>query len=434
MQNLLLFIIGLFVIAAIFRVDFFFYLLYILFGVYFLSRVWAERVLGHVSLRREYTDRAFAGERVTVHLSVRNESILPVPWLRLHESLPVQLKAPNFFRSVLSLLPHEEARFSYELDCRRRGYYSLGPLSLSTGDLFGMRNHEVRSPRIDHLLVYPRIIPLTKLSLPAQTPFGSIPTKQHIYEDPSRMVGVRAYQSGDSLRNIHWKTTAAMGVLQVKRFEPAISIESQVFLNLNRGDYTMMRVETATELGIVVAASIAQYLLEKRQTVGLSTNGVDPLDSVEVLVEGDTGRPGMVDPMTNGARLPRTAKAATEMDPPKAVPVTGPVTITARKGREQLMQILSVLARIQVSEGAAFVDLVRQASLHMSWGGTGIIITAHADDSLFGSMLAMKRSGFHVVLVLLDPRAPFPLLKERAEQVGIRAYQIWQESDLDVWR
>jgi hypothetical protein len=98
------------------------------------------------------------------------------------------------------------------------------------------------------------------------------------------------------------------------------------------------------------------------------------------------------------------------------------------------MHILDVLARVQGVREAPFDDTLRRARLHLSWGGTLIIITSHAGDSLFDNMLLMKRAGYHVVLVLVDPKAPFAELKQRAQQVGIAAHQVWQESDLDVWR
>jgi len=230
---------------------------------------------------RNYTDRAFPGEHVTVTLRIRHRGWLPLPWLRVHESLPIELHTPNFFRCVLSLWPREETVQRYDLECRRRGYYPLGPLLVSAGDLFGVRSSDRRLERDDALTVYPRIVPLADLGLPAQTPFGAVPVKQRIYEDPSRLLGVREYQSGDSLRHMHWKATAATGALQVKRFEPAISIEAQILLNLDRRDYSTARAITASELAVVTAASIAHYLVEGRQAVGLITNGLDPLQSGE---------------------------------------------------------------------------------------------------------------------------------------------------------
>ena len=393
MRSLLAFILGMFLIAVVFRVDHFFYLLYIFFGVYFLSRLWIDRAMRAISCDREFQDRAFLGERVPVRLRIRNRGILPVPWLRVHESLPIELKTPSFFRCVTSLLPHEQVTLSYDLDCRRRGYYPIGPLLLGSGDLFGVAARTGEVGGIDALMVYPQIVPLSHLGLPAQTPFGVIPARQRLYEDPTRIVGVREYQSGDSMRQIHWTATAATGTLQVKRFEPAISIESQIVLNLNREEYTLHRAATATELGIVTAASIAHHLIGKRQAVGLSCNGIDPLGEASQTI-----------------------------------------ALPPRKGREQLMHILGTLARVQASKGRPFASLLRETGLHLTWGGTGIIISAHADDELFDNMLLLKRSGFHLVLILLDPKEPFRGIRERAHEVGIRAYQVWEERDLDVWR
>ena len=74
-----------------------------------------------------------------------------------------------------------------------------------------------------------------------------------------------------------WKTSARIGPLQVRRYEPAIALETAIFLNLDAGDYHQPERHHATELGIIIAASIAVHLVEKRQAVGLLTNGYDPL-------------------------------------------------------------------------------------------------------------------------------------------------------------
>jgi uncharacterized protein (DUF58 family) len=393
MEGLLLFILGLFILAAVFRLNFFVYILYVFFGLYLLSRVWVDRSAKALVCERKYLPRAFHGEKIPVKLEVRNKGWLPLPYVRLHESLPVRLIAPNFQRAVVSFLPREKVALDYELEGRRRGYYRLGPLTIHTGDLFGIRSVELQIPSDDHLTVYPRIVPLPELHLPAQTPMGTLATQQRIYEDPSRIVGVRDYQIGDSLRHMHWKASAATGRLQVKRLEPAISIEAQVFLNLDAQAYTQGRVHDATELGIITAASIAHALVIKRQTVGLCTNGADPLEEDHRYI-----------------------------------------TVPPRKGTGHLVNILEVLARVGTSEGRSFAELLQQASLHLSWGGTSVVITSDADDELFSSLLMMKRSGFHVVLIVTDAREPFARIRERARGVGIVAHEVWQERDLDVWR
>ena len=87
----------------------------------------------------------------------------------------------------------------------------------------------------------------------------------------------RDYQPGDSPRRIDWKTSAALGRLQVRRYQPAISVEAFIMLNLSAGEYSRRGRFVAIELGIVVAASIASQLIEQWQAVGLATNGADPL-------------------------------------------------------------------------------------------------------------------------------------------------------------
>ena len=164
-------------------------------------------------------------------------------------------------------------------------------------------------------------------------------------------------------------------------------------MNLNRSEYTLSRTHVASELAIVTAASIAHMLSEKRQTVGLTSNGHDPLAE-------------------NRQHI---------ILPPKS-------------GRDNLIHLLDALARVQLSDDNPFSDLLQQARLQLTWGGTGVIITPDADDSLFERLLIMKQSGFHVILIVVDPHSAFDLIRDRAKAVGIRSYEVWEERDLDVWR
>ncbi len=106
---------------------------------------------------------------------------------------------------------------------------------------------------------------------------GTLRHHQPIFEDPSRIFGKRPYVSGDSLRRVDWKATASTGQLQVKLFEPSIALETEIFLDLNTEAYEFHSRASATELAIVVTASLANWVVRARQSVGLVTNGLDPL-------------------------------------------------------------------------------------------------------------------------------------------------------------
>ena len=103
MSRYLVFLLGLLVIAAILRIDFFFTVAYLLFALFVFGRLWIRRSLKNLRLSRQYTARAFSGDDVTVRVSLHNTGRLPVPWVQTHESLPVDLIAPPFHREVFSL-------------------------------------------------------------------------------------------------------------------------------------------------------------------------------------------------------------------------------------------------------------------------------------------------------------------------------------------
>ena len=112
MVRILPFLIVLLVVAFLTKADFFFYLLYTLAGVLFLGRVWARRSLTAVALARHHDSRLFLGETLDVEVEIRNQSWLPVLWLRLSDTLPTELALSQDFRHVISLLPRERLHLS----------------------------------------------------------------------------------------------------------------------------------------------------------------------------------------------------------------------------------------------------------------------------------------------------------------------------------
>lgn len=394
MQDYLPFLFALAILAIFLHDDTVLTLFYLLVGVYFISKAWRDHALKAVTFSRVYSDRAFLGETVTVKLELANAGRLPVVWLRLHDSLPVELAAHKFFQAVISLGPRERAQFEYTLVTYKRGYYRLGPLLLTSGDVLGLAEEEGRSGPSDYLTVYPRIVSLTSLDLPSHSPLGTLRHTRPIFEDPTRVTGKRDYVSGDSLRRVDWKATAAAGRLQAKQFEPSIALETVIFLNLNAAEYETRSRFDATELAIVVAASIANRVAAQKQAVGLLVNGADPL-------YGD-GCP-----------------------PP----------LPARRGRQQLMRVLDVLARIQLSEAApSLPDRLRRELVNLSWGTTLVIITGLADEALFDVLFQARRAGLDAMLILTSPAAGFDQVKRRVEQFGFPVFQLTREQDLDIWR
>ena len=400
MSEIPILILVLLLVAVLLRLDIIFYLVYVVVGIYAFSRWWTGRGLRSVHVKRVFAEHAFLGERITVQLTLGNTAVLPIPWLHINEAVPLGLHTPGFVRRVTSLGPREHKRITYDLDCRRRGYYPIGPLEAGSGDLFGFAESQRSAAGVDYLTVYPEIIPLTHLGLPSKSPFGTISSQQRIFEDPARVSGVRDYRAGDSLRRVHWKASARQGSLLVKKYQPAISLQTVILLNLNRSEYSTRRSFDAAERAVVVAASIANHLVNQRQAVGLVTNGC------QMMASGGADDGGK----------------------------STPTPLPPKPGRLHLMKVLEVLARVQSEETGPSPAWIQQASLPVSWGDTLVAITPVGDEPTCQALHQLCRRGLNVVLVVVEPHGPFGPVRERARRLGFRAFEVSRREDMNLWR
>lgn len=379
-------------LAIFMRGDFALTLLYLVVGALAGGIWWSKSALAQVKARRHLQTHAFLGEKISVQLNVQNTGWLPVPWLELRDTLPVELVGPRQFQSAIHLTPRAEATFEYTLEARKRGYYPIGPLVVSTGDILGLRDSLLATIPADHLVVYPKIIPFPSLKIPSRSPQGTLRYALPLFEDPARVFGKRGYTTGDSLRRVDWKSSASAGQLQVKVFEPSIALETCIFLNLNADDYYFRNRIDATELAITVAASIANWIVENKQIVGLLVNGRDPLTA--------NGKPQSIPP---------------------------------RKGKRHLMRVLEALARVQRTEHATFVSMVQQGRAALGWGTTLIAITGKLDPQLIDELYQARQHGQNAILIAVGMDAADHDSRRRARTFGVPVFSITSEYDLQIW-
>ncbi len=378
-------------LALLLRLELVFYAVYSLLGIYLLSRLLVYRTLERLQVERVFTDHAFLNDEVTVTIRIRNRTLWPIPWLHVDESVPIELHAPNFVRAAYSLGSRETRTLRYTLSCRRRGYYTLGPLHLTSGDPFGFVQAHRALPERPTLIVYPAVIPLSQLGLPARLPYGQVSSFQRLFEDPNRLAGVREYRVGDSIRRVHWKASAHADTLLVKQLQPAITQEMAIVLDLDARAYSNRMRHAASEWGIVVAASLAYYLGVHKQPVALVTNGQDPLAS--------------------GGRAPLLA-------PPRA-------------GRGQVMHILELLARVRLQDDAIPLEsFLSRTVLPLSWGVTVALVTPRTDTAIYRTLQRLTYSGYHPLLLVTEPMMNFAPVQAQARTVGAHAFHVWREQAL----
>lgn len=388
-----LFLILLLITAAVVKGGFAFTILYLFLGTYVISLVWTRQSVKNIHCRRIFERRVFWGEEIRVRLEISNRGWLPIPWLYLYESLPVELTSGQIIRRLISLRPRSKAVIPYSLVTHKRGYFSLGPLVARFGDTLGLVPIQELDKPPDHITVYPRIIGIHDLSLPSRSPLGTLRHHQPIFEDPTRARGKREYVAGDSLRRVDWKATAVTGQLQVKQYEPSIALQTAIFLNLNQREYIARHRVDSTELAIVIAASLANWVVSQKQSVGLVTNGLDS--------HGD-GR--------------------------KVQPI-GP-----RKGRGQLIRILELLARLQAGDATPLAEMLRDQAPGLPWGTTVVVITGQFNDALFDQLFQIRRRGQSVVLVIAGQAAHIQKARQQGKQFGFPVYAFAHEQGLESWR
>src|SRR5512132_2445679 len=119
----------------------------------------------------------------------------------------------------------------YVLSRLPRGRYAFEDVRVEIADPFGLESVAVALPAPGALLVYPRLVRLDRL-------FSEAGAHSH---DGRRLLlrrhsgfelhGVREYEQGESLRRVHWRSTARRGQLMVKELEDAPRDEIAVLLD-----------------------------------------------------------------------------------------------------------------------------------------------------------------------------------------------------------
>lgn len=397
MQDLPWLLVALLLIALWLRLDFVFYIVYVVGGIWLLARWLTPRGLKKLAVQRHFNDHAFLGETVPVKLELHNPTRWPLGWLRVQENLPLSLAANDQLQRAYTLRARERITIDYDLRCTRRGYYPVGPLHLTGGDWFGFAPRASRDEAIQFITVYPRIIPLVGLHFDSRLPFGVLRSPTPRFEDPARVRGVRDYQPGDSQRRINWKASAHRDQLLVKQFSPAISLDSMILLNLHAEEYERQRRVSASEWAIVLAASLAVSLEGQRQAVGLAVHGRDSA--------GNGGEPLLLPP---------------------------------RPGRGHLMKLLETLARVEVAtDREPFTAWATRIAAPLSWGTTVLAVLPNGDEATCYGLHPLVRAGLNVVMLVVEPYHRFELVQQRARRLGMSAYAVASEQELDrlqTWR
>lgn len=212
-----------------------------------------------------------AGAETTVSLTVSNLSILPTAESRWRDRLPDSVIG----RAYGALPPMAGGRSStpvvrhqYRLQGRRRGDHVIGPLSIATGDPFGLVERERTCGDTSTLTVLPTVIALPAPMAGATGIEGADRAARHRSGLGVDDLIARRYVAGDEIRHLHWKATARRGELMVRQAELLDDPKVTVLLDTDARSYGGGRANSGIgqerlggfEWAVVEAASIVSAL------------------------------------------------------------------------------------------------------------------------------------------------------------------------------
>lgn len=380
----------------------------LLFATGGFARLWSRLALVEVGYDRVLSmRRAFVGETVDVTTRLSNAKLLPVPWIELREQVPRDLPIEgarvrpsgiprvSFIQRATSLAGNQALDWSFRLAPIERGYYRLGPARLRSGDLFGFFEREEQLEQQDSLLVYPQTFELPELGLDSERPFGDRRGGNRIFEDPSRVVGVRDYLPGDPLKRVDWNATARVGRLQSRLYEPSRTLATVVALNVTTMEHSWEGyIPLLLERNISVAASVARHVAEAGEAVGLIANGAFP-DSDRPIRLGASSHPDqlvhILEALATIAPFTTSTLGGELESRTHPLPVGANVVVIAALMPQDLV---ATLTRLRSEGHTVHVVKTSDADWDVSFGRT---IPVH-DVSSFAAALE-ERSGMHASAV-----------------------------------
>ncbi len=218
--------------------------------------------------------RTPVGATARVVLRLQNLSSLPTGTLLLEDRLPYALGSRP--RLVLERLGRRQASsVAYSVRADVRGRYDVGPLVVRLTDPFGLCELSRAFPTIDKLTVTPTVVPLPAIRLTADYTGTGDSRARSVAVHGEDDAATREYRNGDDLRRVHWRSTARVGELMVRREEQPWESRATLVLDVRKGAHRGEGPTASFEWAVSAVASIAVHLREAGYKLRLVTDGAD---------------------------------------------------------------------------------------------------------------------------------------------------------------
>lgn len=331
-------------------------------GAWLVCWWWARGLARSLRFEREMRfGWAQVGDRLEERFTLTNQFILPATWVTLQD----QSTLPDHHASAATGVDGlSTSQWTVKTRCTRRGFYTLGGMTLETGDPLGMYTITFEDRTASTLAVMPPVLSLPEFPILASGRAGEGKPRRHALQETINVSHPREMRPNDPMRLIHWKTTARHASSRngavwgdhffVRQFEGTPAGDWWIMLDLERGTQLGTGWDSTEEHAIILASSLAAQGLRSDHPVGLSING------------------------------------------------SSPEWIVPRRNEYQLRSLLKALAVASPSE-MSLRDYLQRAGQSLSSHCSLIIITANAEAGWAQALMPLMWRGVMPTVFLFDP-------------------------------
>lgn len=352
----------------------FYNLAYLFVALIVLTFLWAWTGISWVHLSRQTrARRAQVGRSLEERFAVRNNGLFPKLWLEVRDGSDLPSHRASYV--VNALPPRQERAWTIRTICRERGRYTLGPITIHSGDPLGLFQLQRALKPTSTIVIYPATVDIHFFPTPTGLLPGGDALRRRTHYITTNASTVRDYVPGDSFNRIHWRSTARRDRLIVKEFELDPLSDVWIFLDMDQNVQAQLPLEervllddapfwrlsqefklspSTEEYGVSAAASLAQHFLRRNRALGLVSYG----QRREV--------------------------------------------IQADRGERQLTKILETLAVLRAESEVPLPEVIRAEAQQLTRGTTVILVTPSTDLKWVLAARQMERAGLRVVAVVVD--------------------------------
>lgn len=242
------------------------------FALLLISVCWIWTRLGArgLSVERDSIAGAYqVGEAFSEMVKVENRSIVGLPWIEVIDGAGL----PGYSAGrAISLGARRMRRWRADGRFESRGHYRMGPLTVVTGDPFGLfERRRVFAPATT-VTVYPRLVDIHQLLAGSSHTSGEAIALGRYMDAPPDALGIREFDPMDGFNRIHWPSTARLGRPMSRSFEKYEGADTLIILDLEAGIHAGRGMQSTLEYAASLAASVAMAVLGQGQSAGLVCN------------------------------------------------------------------------------------------------------------------------------------------------------------------